>query len=85
MYMYFMLKGKKTNVAPVVFQYIYVQDGFPWSVLKRLEVLRHNLETQFDPLFFLFREFLQILFVKYILSRPSHTEEKKVRGNIFPH
>ena len=53
--------------------------------MKRLEVLRHNIETQFEPLFFLLCEFLQILFVKCTLSRPSHTEEKNVRGNIFPH
>ena len=72
-------------MAPVVFQYIYIPDGFPWSVIERLEVLRHNLETQLDPLIFLLCEVLQNLFVKCILSRPSHTEEKNVRGNIFPH
>lgn len=50
--------------------------------MKRLEVLRHNIETQFDPLFFLLCEFLQILFVNCILSRPSHTE-KKTLGVIY--
>ena len=53
--------------------------------MKRLEVLRHNIETQFDSLFFLLCEFLRILFVNCILSRHSHTEKKNVRGNIFPH
>lgn len=60
------------------FKTFMFQMVFLGASIKRLEVLRHNLETQFDPLFFLLLEFLQILFVKCILSRPSHTEEKKL-------